>query len=150
MSTSLAMSFPVQGLTVFYNAVKFTQSIYIITEANYQADATCQEDNAGCYDATNIVSIYNPAFTVNVANPAAITLTIQAALMDTTKIGVWRVVHMIRQVIDGLQIGFQTWKFTVSALTPTWTGTLTPPTPLYLWMKNPVVMTLPTLQETQL
>lgn len=57
---------------------------------------------------------------------------------------------MIRQASDGLKIGFYTWQFTISTITPTWIGNLTPTTPLYLWMKNPVVMTLPVLQETQL
>ena len=57
---------------------------------------------------------------------------------------------MIRQTNDNLKIGFKTWQFTISTITPTWTGTLTPPTLLYLWMKNAVAMTLPVLQQTQL
>jgi hypothetical protein len=61
---------------VFHNAAVFTQNIYVIKETDYLANTACLEGNAGCYDTTNIISVYNPAFTANVANPAAITLTI--------------------------------------------------------------------------
>jgi len=70
------MSLPIQGLTVFHITAVFTQNIYLIKEADYLADTTCLEGNAGCYDATNIISVYSPAFTANFENPIAITFTV--------------------------------------------------------------------------